>query len=40
LDEYFLKVSEGGKEVSKFLDASKAYLEHDFGELESKIYIT
>ena len=31
LDEYILKAPEGGKEVSKFLDASKAYLENNFG---------
>lgn len=38
LDEYFLKASEGGKEVSEFLDASKAYLEHDLGKFNKNSY--
>jgi len=31
LDEYILKAFKGGKEVSKFLDTSQVYLEHNFG---------
>lgn len=38
LDEYFLKASEGGKEISKFLEASKAYLEHNFGKSKKNSY--
>lgn len=38
LDDYFLKASEGGKEVSKFLEASKAYLQHNFGKSKNNSY--
>lgn len=38
LDEYFLKASEGGKEISKFLDTSRAYLEHNFGKSKKNSY--
>eukprot|EP01018_Ginkgo_biloba_P031384 Gb_33037 [translate_table: standard] len=38
LDDYFLKASAGGKEVSRILEASKGYCQHNFGESKRNSY--
>ncbi|GLJ52593.1 hypothetical protein SUGI_1119280 [Cryptomeria japonica] len=38
LDEYFLKASAGGKEVSRILETAKGFLDHNFGDSKMNSY--
>lgn len=38
LDEYFLKASAGGKEVSRILETAKGFLNHNFGDSKKNSY--